>query len=69
MAGALVEAVPPVATVYHLRLLPVAVKVVPGPPTHKFIGLVTVGADGSALTFTVIAERAPSQAPALAAND
>ena len=69
MAGALAKAVPPEATVYHLRLVPVAVKVAPGPPTHKFTGLVTVGADGSALTFTVIAERLPSQPPTLASED
>ena len=69
MAGAPAKAVPPEATVYHLRLVPVAVKVVPGPPTHKFTGLVTVGAVGSGLTLAVIAERSPSQLPELAPKD
>ena len=69
ITGALAKAVPPEAAVYHLRLVPVAVKVVPGPPTHKFTGLVTVGAAGNALTFTVMAERFPSQLPALASKD
>ena len=48
ITGALANAVPPEAAVYHLRLVPVAVKVVPGPPTHKLMGLVTVGAEGGA---------------------
>jgi hypothetical protein len=69
MAGAAAKGLPPEAAVYHFRLVPVAVKVVPGPPTHKFTGVITIGADGSALTFTVIAERLPSQLPALASND
>ena len=69
MVGAEANGVPPEADVYHLRLIPVAVKVVPGPPTHKLIGLVTVGATGKAFTFTVMAERSPSQLPALASND
>jgi hypothetical protein len=69
MVGAEAKGLPPEGTVYHLRLVPVAVKVAPGPPTHKFTGLVTVGAVGNAFMFTVMAERAPSQLPALAAND
>ena len=69
ITGALAKAVPPEADVYHLRLVPVAVKVVPGPPTHKLIGLVTVGAAGKGFTFTVMAERSPSQLPELASND
>ncbi len=69
MVGAEANGVPPEAAVYHLRLVPVAVKVAPGPPIHKFTGLVTVGAAGNALTFTLMAERAPSQLPALAAKD
>ena len=69
MAGAAAKGLPPEAAVYHLRLVPVAVKVAAGPPTHKFTGLVTVGAAGSALTFTVIAERLPSQLPALVSKD
>ena len=66
MVGAAANGLPPEAEVYHLRLLPVAVKVVPGPPTHKFTGLVTVGADGSGLTLAVMAERLPSHPPTLA---
>ena len=66
ITGALAKAVPPEADVYHLRLVPVAVKVVPGPPTHKFTGLVTAGADGRAFTFTFMAERLPSHPPTLA---
>jgi hypothetical protein len=67
MAGAAAKGLPPEGTVYHLRLIPVAVKVVPGPPTHRFTGLITPGAAG-ALTFTVMAERVPSQAPTLASE-
>ena len=46
MVGALAKGVPPDETVYHLRLVPVAVRVALGPPTHKFTGVVTVGAAG-----------------------
>ena len=67
MAGAAAKGLPPEAAVYHFRLVPVAVKVVPGPPTHKFTGVVTVGTAGI-VTFTVIAERLPSQLPALASE-
>ena len=69
ITGAVANGVPPEATLYHLRLVPVAVKVVPGPPTHKLIRLVTVGAAGKGFTFTVMAERSPSQLPVLASND
>jgi hypothetical protein len=69
MVGAEAKGLPPEAEVYHLRLMPVAVKVAPGPPTHKFTGLVTGGAVGNALTFTVMDERSHSQLPALASND
>ena len=49
---------------YHLRFVPVAVRVAPGPPTHKLTGVVTVGAAGSAFTLTTIAALdVPSQPP------
>ena len=40
------------AVAYHLRLVPLAVSVVPAPPTHRLTGVVTVGAEG-VFTFTV----------------
>ena len=56
--------VPPVDAVYQSKLVPVAVNVVPLPDTQRLTGVVTVGALGSAFTFTAIRALAPSQDPA-----
>ena len=58
--GARVLAEPPVATVYQRRLLPVpavALRALVLWFWHRFNGLVTPGADGVGLTFTVIEAR------------
>ena len=59
--GAVDEPVPPVAAVYHSKLLPVAVKAVAVAPSQYVTGVVTVGADGGAFTVTAIAALGLSQ--------
>ena len=59
---------PPDEAVYHLRFVPVALSVALGPPTHKFTGVVTVGAAGSAFTFATIAALAVHSQPPDAAD-
>ena len=52
--GAVAEPVPPVAVVYHSNPVPVAVSAVAVAPWQYVTGVVTVGADGVAVTFTTI---------------
>ena len=59
--GAVVLDVPPVATVYHLKPVPVAVSAVAEPLKHKLMGVVTTGLEGSGLTVTAINSLGPSQ--------
>ena len=59
--GAVLLPVPPVATVYHNKPVPVAVKAVAVDPSQRFTGVVTVGAVGNAFIVTVIADRLLSQ--------
>ena len=59
--GAVVLPVPPVATVYHKRLVPVAVSAVAVAFWQYVTGLAAVGAAGIAFTFTVIAALGLSQ--------
>jgi len=61
--GAVALPTPPVAAVYHNRFVPVAVSGTAVAPWQYVTGLVTVGAAGNAVTFTVIAARGPSQVP------
>lgn len=64
--GATVEEDPPVATVYHLRILPdtgVAVNAVDVAPWQYVTGVVTVGAGGDGFTTTVRAALVPSHTP------
>ena len=53
--------VPPVAAVYHNKLVPVAVKAVAVAPWQYEIGEVTVGAVGCGLTVTVVAAEVAEQ--------
>jgi hypothetical protein len=55
--GAVDEPVPPVAAVYHNRLLPVAVNATAVEFWQYVTGLVTAGAAGVALIFTTIEAR------------
>jgi hypothetical protein len=52
--GAVVDPIPPEAVLYQSRFVPVAVSCTDGEPWHKTNGLVTLGATGTAVTFTVI---------------
>ena len=52
--GAVALPVPPVATVYHRRLVPVAVSAVAVSLRQYVTGVVTVGAAGNGLTVTTI---------------
>ena len=52
--GAVVELVPLAATVYHNKLLPVAESCTDVEPWHNTTGLVTAGAAGTDVMFTVI---------------
>ncbi len=52
--GAVALPTPPVATVYHKRLVPVAVKATAVAFWQYVTGLVTVGAAGVGLTVTTI---------------
>ena len=64
--GAVVLNVPPVATVYHLKVLPlvaVALKVDALAFWQYVIGLVAEGAAGTGLVITAIKARGPSQTP------
>ena len=58
--GAVALPVPPVATVYQSRLLPVAVKAVAEAFWQYVTGELTVGAAGVAFTFTTMAALGPS---------
>ena len=58
--GAVALPTPPVATVYHNRLVPVAVKAVAVAFWQYAIGVVTVGAPGVAVTFTAMLALGPS---------
>ena len=53
--GAVADPVPPVAAVYHNKLLPVAVSGTAVAFWQYVTGEVTVGAAGGAVTFTTIA--------------
>ena len=59
--GAVALPVPPVATVYHNRLEPVAVKAVAVALWQYVTGVVTVGAAGVGVTSTTIAALELSQ--------
>ena len=59
--GAAVLAVPPVAVVYHFKLLPPADNAVAAEPEQYSTGLDTVGAEGVALIITLIDVLALSQ--------
>ncbi len=61
--GAVVLPVPPVAVVYHIRFVPDAVNGTAVAPWQYVTGVLTVGAAGRAVTFTVIAARGPSHTP------
>ena len=50
--GAAASAVPPVATLYHFKAVPAAVKAVAVAFWQYVTGVVTVGATGMALTVT-----------------
>ena len=52
--GAVALPIPPVATVYHNRPVPVAVRAVAVAVWHYVTGVVTPGKAGVALTFTTI---------------
>ena len=51
--GAVALPVPPVAAVYHNNPVPVAVNAVAVAPWQYAIGVVTVGADGAAVTVNI----------------
>lgn len=59
--GAVDEPVPPVATSYHNRPVPFAVKGPAGSFSQIFLGDTTPGAVANAFTYTVIAALGPSQ--------
>jgi len=61
--GAVALLVPPVATVYHNRFVPVAVNAVAVACWQYVTGVVTVGAAGVVFTFTAIVALGPSQVP------
>ena len=63
--GAVAEPVPPDATLYQSKFDPVAESCTEGEPWHKTTGLVTVGAEGTAVTFTVITTRVGLSQPAI----
>ena len=67
--NAVEEAVPPVETVYHFRLEPVAVSAVAVPYWQYVTGVVTTGAAGIAFTTTLIAVRSLSQLPEVVERD
>ena len=59
--GAVVDEVPPVATVYHLRLTPVAERAVAFAAPWQYVTVeVTAGAEGAEFTVTVIEALFPS---------
>ena len=60
-AGAVAEPVPPVAAVYQRRFDPVAVNIAAVAFWQYVIGVVTVGAAGVAVIFTIIAALGDSQ--------
>ena len=59
--GAVALPVPPEDTVYHKRLVPVALSADAAIPSHKLTGEVTVGAAGLALTLMVMGSLSLSQ--------
>jgi len=63
--GAVELPVPPVATVYQRRVVPVAVIGTAGSFWQYVTGVVTVGAAGLEFTVTTICALGPSQPPAL----
>ena len=60
--GVTVEAVPPVAVVYHFNRVPVADKAEATDASQYSIGVSTTGAAGAGLMVTTMADRGPSQA-------
>ena len=62
--GAVVLAVPPVATVYHFSEVPDALSAAAAAPSQRLSVAATTGAAGRALTFTAMDARKPSQPPA-----
>lgn len=66
--GVIVLAVPPLATVYHFKSVPVAISVTV-PPTQTLIEeLATTGAVGRSLILTTVFALGLSQAPSIAAE-
>ena len=66
--GVVVFAVPPLATVYHFKSVPVALNVAV-PPTQTFIEeLATVGAMGKSLILITVFDLGLSQAPSITAD-
>ena len=63
--GAVADPVPPVAAVYHFRLVPVADNADAVAFKQYTTGVVTVGAAVNVFTVTTIAALAPSQATPL----
>jgi hypothetical protein len=61
--GAVEDPVPPLAVVYHWRLVPAAVRAEAAAPWQYTTGLVTIGAAGVGLTVTSICALGPSQMP------
>jgi hypothetical protein len=61
--GAVALPTPPVALLYHNKLLPVAVSGAEGAPWQYFTGLLTTGAAGVLLTVTVMDDLGLSQEP------
>jgi hypothetical protein len=59
--GAVALPVPPVAVVYHNRLVPVAVSGAAVAPWQYVTGDITTGADGKTFTVTTISALGPSQ--------
>jgi hypothetical protein len=59
--GAVLLLVPPVATVYHFKEVPVALKGIVLLPSQYISGEVTEGAAGKAFMVTTMAALGPSQ--------
>ena len=63
--GAVAEPVPPDATLYQSKFDPVAESCTDAEPWHKTTGLVTPGAEGTAVMFTVITALVGLSQPAI----
>jgi hypothetical protein len=59
--GAVLVPVPPLAEVYHSKVVPVAVRGDAAAPIQYTIGVVTIGAEGVGFMVTIIESRLLSQ--------